>query len=366
MTTKSSLSGKKITSQNISISSTLKKRIESYVRKMNEDERYRSDESYKSISAFYCHVMENVLNIFKKGKNLDDFDRLIDKHFEDLINKFTYNAGINLHEFAVEENRYTPFSISSMTARQTELDFFMKNFYKKNYDIYNFEKFKLALENFKKFALSNKITKDFNFYVEQGKDRNNFTGIIEFSGYYKNLHFLNCKDIATFFGSFGLEIIKVTYSPENTYIRFDIKNTEWFLKEKVNKKLRIKLIKDNLNLLVNYNRIVSDDDHYLWIRMAKDNEILLSFENQETRDKWIKKVEDDIQKFGSKGDFLLKMLEFFERIHWIKIFDRDELSFEIKLSNEKHGEDLQFLFDYFSKKSGFFQKGDKYYLGKKN
>ena len=360
MVTKRYLSTKKISSQNISISPSLKEWIERYVRKMHKENP--DDRRYRSISAFYCESMEKMLKTFEQGKTLDDFDKLVDKEVEDLIDKFTYKALIPMHEVAVEMNKFIPFSIGSIV----QYCYFIRNYFKKNFDKYNVEKLNVAFERFKKFALSNKIVKDFNFDFLPGKDKNEFTGIVEFSGYYKNLHFLNCKYIATILGSFGSKVTKFTYSPENIYARLDIKSTEWFFKDGISKKIRLKLIEDNLNLLVNYHRIVSDADHYLWIRMANDTEIFLNFENQETRDKWIEKVEADILKYGSKGDFLIKMLEFFERLHWIKIFDRDELSFEIKLSNEKHREDLQFLLDYFSEKSGFFKKGEKYYLGKKN
>ncbi len=352
------LSKKKTASQNISISPSLKEWIERYVRKMHE--KNPSDERYKSISAFYCSSMESLLNAFEQGKTLDDFDKLIDKEVEDLTDRFMYKALIPMNEVAVEMNRYTPFKMGSIV----QYCFSIRNYFKKNYDNSDENKLNLAFERFKKFAKSNKIVKTFKFDFLPGKGKNEFTGIVEFSGYYKNLHFLNCKYIATILGSFGSKITKVEYTPEDIYVRLYIKSTEWFFKDGINKKQRLKLIEDNLNLLINYHQIVRDNDKYLWIRMAEDNEILLNFENQEIRDKWVEKIEEDIQEFGIKGEFHYNMLEFFERLHWIKIIDRDELSFEIKLSNEKHGEDLQFFLDYFSEKSGFFKKGEKYYLKK--
>ena len=323
-------------------------------------EKNPNDERYKSISAFYCSSMENLLKALEQGKTLDDFDKFIDKEVEDLTDILMYKALIPMNEVAVEFNRYTSFSLSSIV----QYCFFIRNYYKKNFDNNDVDKLHSAFERFKKFASLNKIVKTLEFDFLPGKGKYEFTGTMEFSGYYKNLHFLNCKYIATLLGSFGSKITKVEYSPENIYARFDIESTEWFFKDGINKKQRLKLIEDNLNLLINYYQIIRDNDKYLWIKMAEDNNILLNFENQEIRDKWIKKVEADIQEFGMKGEFQYNMLEFFERLHWIKIIDRDDLCFEIKLSKEKHGEDLQFLLDYFSEKSGFFKRGEKYYLKK--
>ena len=82
MTSKKYLSNKKISQQAISISPALKDWIKRYVNVMAKKNPH--DERYKSISSFYCNVMEKVLTIFETKKTLDDLDKIVDREIENL------------------------------------------------------------------------------------------------------------------------------------------------------------------------------------------------------------------------------------------------------------------------------------------
>lgn len=74
------LSKKKITQQTISISPLLKEKIENYISKFNK--KNPKDSRFKSVSAFYNSVMEQTMEIFSKGKTLEDLDRFVDAEIQ--------------------------------------------------------------------------------------------------------------------------------------------------------------------------------------------------------------------------------------------------------------------------------------------
>ena len=75
------------------------------------------------------------------------------------------------------------------------------------------------------------------------------------------------------------------------------------------------MINHNIEYLINYSRIVEDKDYYLWMKLAKDNDVIINFKNEEAREKWIETIENDLRKFGTKEEILLKQL------HWRPIWE---------------------------------------------
>ena len=113
MTPSKFLSNKKSTQQSISISPALKDWVERYVRVQHQ--KNPEDERYKSVSAFYCSVMEKVLHTFEIGKTLDDFDRLMDPQMNDFIDDFSSNLFIPYIEPAVAMDKYSLVGFKSTT-----------------------------------------------------------------------------------------------------------------------------------------------------------------------------------------------------------------------------------------------------------
>ncbi len=117
-----------------------------------------------------------------------------------------------------------------------------------------------------------------------------------------------------------------------------------------------------MSFLVNYNRIINDENLHLWMKMAKDNDVLVNFKNEDARDKWIKKIEDDVRKFGTKEEFLSNLLKLFESLHWIDIEDKKKLKFRFKLPKERFDYERQFILEFLSKYSKVSQYNEVFKL----
>lgn len=360
MTTKRYLSNKKTSQQTISLSPALKDWIKRYISVKNKE--FPDDERYKSISAFYCTIMESVLRIFEEGKTLDDFDRLVDKKMDEFFSQLSTEVLIPMIEPELRMHRYL------IAGFEENARFFLgarKNFMR-FIDFDDYLTIKTTFNRVKKRFMAAKVTKSMNldFFTEKGNKQ--FRGVIEHIGLYKNCHHVNCKMLAEALGIIGFKIIDFLYSEEELYYRFELVPTDLFFSPKLEKKKRIELLKHNVEHLINYNRLLDDTANHLWIKMADDTNAIVNFKNDEAREKWIETIEKDLRKYGTREEFLLKLLKFFEHIHWIRIENEKELSFQINLMEEKNGQDIEFLFKHLSKYSKVSEKKDVYYLGEVN
>jgi hypothetical protein len=211
-----------------------------------------------------------------------------------------------------------------------------------------------------------KATKYMNLDLFTEKGKHQFRGIIEHVGLYKNFHYINCKLIAEVMGIIGLKINIFLYSEEDLYYRFEFVPTELFFTQNLEIEKRIELLRHNIEYVINYNRVLDDLSNHLWIKMADDNDVIINFKNEEAREKWIETIENDLRKFGTKEEILLKLLKYFEHLHWIRIKNEEELSFRINLLKPKNEMEIEFIIEYLSKYSKISEKKDVYYLGKVN
>ncbi|MFX1567235.1 MAG: hypothetical protein ACFFCV_02575 [Promethearchaeota archaeon] len=354
MTKKKYLSNKKTAQQTISISPALKEWIQRYV-----NVQYREnpkDERFKSISSFYNSVMENVLRTFDMGKTLDDFERVEDKEVRDFFEPFTFKATIPLYEMVSESNRFTPFSFEFTTR------FLLRytNWLRKNFKPENFKGLSILFERIRTRYGTSNVSTDMILEVIPREKNQPIRGILEFIGKQKNLHFENCKYFAAIFGMLGAKVTEFIYSPKDYYCRLDLVETELLFKKELFKKERIQLLKENVRFIINYDRMLDDKDKYLWMKLAEDNDLFISFKNESAFIKWIKIIEEDIQKFGTPEEFLKKILLFFEKIHWIRIESLKDQLFQIEQHIEKNPNQKQLLTDYLSQHAQISQK-DKIY-----
>jgi len=312
MTTKRYLSNKKTSQQTISISPSLKDWIRRYVNVMHK--KNPEDERYKSVSSFYCTIMENILKMFEEDKTLDDFDRLVDKKMDNFFSPLSAEVLIPMVEPELRMHRYL------IAGFEENARFFLgarKNFVR-FIDFDDYSTIKTAFNRIKKEAL----------------------GII------------------------GFKIIDFLYSEEELYYRFEVVPTDLFFSQKLEKKKRIDLLKHNVEYVINYNRILDDTADHLWVKMADDNDVIINFKNEEARKKWIETIENDLRKYGTREEFLLKLLNYFDHLHWIRIENEKELSFRINLLKPKNEMEIEFILEHLSKYSKISEKNDVYYLGK--
>jgi len=359
MSSKKFLSTKKTAQQTISISPALKDWITRYVhvkyRKNQEDYRF------KSVSAFYNYIMESIMVLFNNGKTINDLNRVQDKKVKGekkvkgLFERFSFNATIPLYEMVCEMAKYSPFSFEFNTRF---LLLYLDKF-KREVRSHNFKDVELFFEEIRSLRAKSNVSKDFALELIQGKNREPAKGTFEFIAKYENIHFENCKFFAAVFGMLGVRVTDFIYSPNNYYCRMELIETNLLFekveeeREKLPKKERLKerlkLIEENVEYIANFNRMLDDEDYYFWMKLAEDNEIYVSFKNQTAFNKWIKNIEVHLRKFGKKEEFLAKILQFFNKLHWIRIENIKNLSFRIERALEENKEQKQYLASYLSK-----------------
>ena len=357
MTTKKFLSNKKTTQQTIAISPALREWIDRYINVMRREKP--KDSRYKSRSSFYTSVLEKCLQVFEKGKTLDDFDKFLDGEIRDFLKDGgTSKLYIPFIEPAVGKNKY------SLVDLKSSMEYFMAflRIYRKSVDPYNINSMRLFFDRIKNRYMSSGLTKELTMDVFTEKGSKKYKGIIEHTGIYPNLHSLNCKMIAEAFGFIGIKITDFIYSEEKLYYRMDLETTDLFFTEELSKKERIELLRSNAEYITNLYKAISDKDYYLWMKLADDNDVVISFKSNKSKDKWIKNIENDTIKYGSKEELPLNLLKFFEKLHWINIENENELKFQITIYEDKNKEERQFLLDTLSKYSKVINENYTYYL----
>ncbi|MFX0072891.1 MAG: hypothetical protein ACFFAO_17580 [Candidatus Hermodarchaeota archaeon] len=322
MSSKKFLSKKK-ESLSISISRDINEWIGRYVSKNHR--LNPNDIRFKNKSKFCSYLLEKCMEILTSGKSLDEIDSIPDKKVVDLYENLSFKAVIPFFNIGILNNKYSDENIKfspSMFLRFREwiLDDLSFN---------NFENMKKFLNRVKKFLLSNKLTKDLKIDFFKEKGGKYFNAILEYIGIYKNLHYENCKAMAGIFGYLGFKLESFMFSENDLYTRFDFKETDLFTSKEFAKKKRMELLEQNLKYLINYYNIINDEDHYLWMNLAKDKGVFINFPDDKIFKKWLNIIENDFRKFGVKEEFFLYLLKFFEKIHWIKIEDNDQLAFKL-------------------------------------
>ncbi|MFX1586586.1 MAG: hypothetical protein ACFFC1_00400 [Promethearchaeota archaeon] len=356
MTSKKFLSNKRTAQQTISISPALKEWIERYVnvnRKKNP-----KDTRFGSISSFYNYVMEKNMEILEHGKTLDDFKRFVDSRTKNFFDRITFRGVLPFHEDMVRTHKYTHLNFK----RLISFLFAVRNLYLEGVEPNDYNK---LIENFqilKNFFIENNIARETRLELITDGDSRYPKAIFEFIGNYKNLFWENCKLNAAVFGIIGAKISEIIYSDKDLYCRFNLDSTDLIFRKDLAKKERIKLINDNMSLLINYRQIINDKDFYLWMKLAEDKEIYINFNNSDTQKRWLELISDEINQFGEKTEIPLDLLKFFEKLHWIDIENEKDLSFRFRLSEEKNHEELQFLVNLLSKYSKITQLNGIYNL----
>jgi len=356
MTTKKYLSNKKTSQQTISLSPALKEWIERYV-KVNQ-RKNPDDRRFKSVSAFYNYVMEQTMESFKSGKTLDDFKRFIDEETKDFFDTFTFKGIIPFYEFILKSNRYTNFTFH-------EVPRFLLGFRKLftgGLKPFDYRKLKERFERAKNFYLKNKLTKEIRLDIFTEENSKYAKGVFEYIGAYRNLFFENCKFNAALLAVLGVKITDITFSETDLYCRFDLIATDLLFRKEIAKRERFKLIEHNLSYLTNYYKIINDEDFYLWMKMSKDKGIFIGFKDNKVKNKWFNLIIKEVEKHSKDSNFLLNVLKYFERLHWIDIESEEELSFVFRLSKEKNNEDREFLLKFLSQHSTISNIDEKCYL----
>lgn len=343
------LSKNKNTRQTISTSPYLRDWIERYIKECHKKDP--KDERYKSVSSFYYYVMEAILKMFSKGKSFKDIEKTADEKIESFYDKITYKAIMLTQEQALELNKYNYKSVDFL------LNLFIayKDFIFKNVDINGTLDNKTllnVLNRFKTFMLGNKVTKDMITEIVDDKL------VIEYSGWYQNIHFDNVKGLIAIASVMGLKIENVVYY--KNYVKATMTKTHVYQNNIFSIKEMTTLMRSNIKYFINSYRIINDKHHHIWMKLSNDSNVMISFKDVKTGVIYIEEMVSEINEFATKDELIITILKIFENFHWIKI-GRNKKSFIFLIDEEKKCE-REITLKILSSRKIIEKKSDIYYV----
>ncbi|MBD3197138.1 MAG: hypothetical protein GF317_18935, partial [Candidatus Lokiarchaeota archaeon] len=336
MTSKKYLSEKKVP-LTISISNALKEWIERYIRVKQREEPTK--EIYKNRSIFLNYVLENVMKLMEKGRSIEEFTNVPDKDIIDFYEPITFRGVIPVIENALRTSRYTKINIE----KTPHLFLGFYNLIMKDIDPYDYKALETFVERAKIYLVANNTFKELNLEITNKSKEHEFKGYLEFIGYYKNLHYENIKVIAGIMGIIGLKAKSMIFSEKELYSRIDFISTELYYNKEIVFERRIELIKENFEVIINYDMFIFEDEMYLWMKLVKDNNFIITFQDENQFEQWFEQVSNDFIQYGHRDSFHLKILRIFEVLHWISIENRNRLRFSIRLDKEKNSDQITYL-----------------------
>jgi len=262
------------------------------------------------------------MELFQKGKSLDDLETVPDKEVEDFYDKLTFKVLIPLYEETIlmSKHVYPSKKLLSMLLK-------LKNFIVREDrdDLYG-KKNRMSnmMTRFRNYLKSNKETKDIDiFFTENG-------AIFEYSGNYTNIHYEFSKIFAALLGVIGLKIKKIVHLKK--YARFDLDVTDLAYDADLRVQERKNLMVYNLDQFIKLENIIDDKTHHLWIHTSASKEAIISFRDFKTGLKYLNSM---IQKLPHE-ERKSRILKIFEHFHWLAIDDEKSLSYRIILPKEEH------------------------------
>ncbi|MEJ2276605.1 MAG: hypothetical protein P8Y70_02480 [Candidatus Lokiarchaeota archaeon] len=352
------MSTKKTDRQTISISPALKEWIKRYVNVRSRESP--DDERFSSVSSFYNYILHKVMENFERGKSIKDFDSFVDGKVQEFYDEFSFKATIPFYEMVVETNRYTDFRVSDM------LKFFIsyRRFLLNNADFKKKDEVEKFLKRLEVYFRNNKLAKLLNLTLDKTTDYSkNPSIVLEVVAYYENLIFENLKFASGVLGFLGFKITDFLYSKKSKYSRIKSKVTSLFYLKDLERKERVDLYHYNIRFITNYKRVLNDDkDYYLWMKLASSKNLTVHFKDVMTRDRWMRKIEEDLQRFGSAKEMGLNILKYFDKLHWISLDNENPAIFRITIPEEKFREEREYILKKVSQYANVIERNEKYYL----
>ena len=363
MSSKHFLSEKKNTRMTITTSPALKDWIERHIKK--ELKKNPSDQRYGSLSSFCHETLKNVMKIYEKGKTLDDFQRLINQDVKDFFDQLSTNVHLPFLEAYAKPSTYINIDYKNLM----RILILSKQFYTKDMDPYDINSLHNSFDRIKDRYFEMGITKSLEFEVFTIENSKHYHCLVEHVGLAKggcpvnNIHIANCKIMLQMMGFLGFKVVNLEISYQELYYRIEMVTTDLFFQKKLLRKERLELVDNNVKFLVNYTRMIEDDDYQLWMKLANSQSCIIGFKSERAFEEWITTIEHDIQEFDHDYSGKFKILKFFEKIHWIQIFeDINSFSFEINAGLSNKSKEL--LIKYMTENFKFENDRNHYYLSK--
>jgi hypothetical protein len=332
--------GNKRTTLSVSISRSIRDYLERYQKAIFKKTR---DRRFKNISVFINNILEICVRFFSAGNNLDDFESIREvpkKDITDFFNELLVKVNPHQYEESIELDKYRPIGKLILNSYMTYRNFALSTFKLESFS--NEDAIKI-LKLFEKYLLQNKLTERFDVYSQE----NNV--IIEYRGFYTNIHFIYSKGIAGLMGYFGLKLNSFYY--EDKYVQFNFKATPLLRNKEFLIKQRKALCNYNVNKFISVNLVLKDKKIHLWVMLSKSENGILSFKDYNSGKKilleYLSKLENNDKKgkLDNNLNFIRKVLKLFSFLNWISIIDIDTLKYNFNITEAKHPMEYQIMKD---------------------
>jgi len=352
------LESKRTEKQTVSISPALKDWIERFVQKKHNENP--DNEKYRSISAFYNYILQCALNFLKSSKNLEDLNKQR-KESKDDLESLTFRAILSLHEEWLKMNRYRGINFR----RNVPLLIMIRKSLINGKDLYNFSDLEEIFERCINLTIPEEISKNLSYHLTKSRKLEDIKLTCEHVGAYKNLQYENLKFLSLVLGFLGVELTDFFYSEKDSFTQLTYITTQLFFSKKTSRNRRIQLVQKNLDFFKDYSRLLNDFDPYFWMEMTSYDDVYLRFINIKVLNNWLNKIEQDLRFLEKEEDMISKLLEFFEKIHWIKINDKKDLTFKFVLEQKHNKEEFTFFKDTILKYAQIVQDEEIFRLKKR-
>ncbi|MGV9203911.1 MAG: hypothetical protein ACOC44_07795 [Promethearchaeia archaeon] len=332
MVKKRFLSKKKTSRQTITISPFLKDWVKRFVKKQQNS--HPNNDYYRSVSSFITYILEENLKILEHGKNLEDLKYQPDKETEDFYNKITFKAITEQFEELSEAGKYLTDDFDFLFPLFSKYRMFMIKYKKSKGKEFTINDFIRGSDRMNNFMKKNNVTKNFEL------SRLNEKIILEYSGYYPNIHFVLSKALVVIASILGFKILDIFY--EKNYTRLDMVPTDLFPTPKLLKNERKKLYRQNIKLLINYYNLIKDEDHHLWLNLAKNSNTFISFQTVDVGFKKIKEMIDEISSNVIREEIPGFVIEIFKKLGWIEK-KHEKLTYELLISPNYNKIELEIM-----------------------
>ena len=323
MTSKNYLSNKKNVKMSFSTSDALTDWIKRYV--SNKKNKEPNDEQYNSVSSFIHSSLEKIMEIFEKGKDLDDFERFIDKNVADFYELGFFRANIIQTEVCFELNKYIPYKKDLLRYFRAYRIFMFENVdFEGDID----KNVVLIIDRFNNFVRENNVTK----HLLVTKDGKNF--VLEFEGHETNIHFEFSKAFAVVLGVIGMKIMKSSYMSK--YTRFDCEADPILFQKTPKIKDQFKLANENMDKFLQYDLLLKDKKEHLWINTSLSMEAMITFNSKKSGIDFIKTKIEKLMLSINPAEINSYILLIFEKFNWITIENEEAVSFSFNMAEDEH------------------------------
>lgn len=330
--------GNKRTTLSVSISKSIKDYLEKYQKSMFKKTK---DKRFRNISVFINNILEICVKFFGMGNNLDELELIKNvpkKEVTDFFNELLVKVNPHQYEESIELDKYRPIGKLILNSYMIYRNFALGTL---NLNSFSKDDVVKILKLFEKYLIQNKLTERFDVY-SQG---NNI--VMEYRGFYTNIHFIYSKAIAGLIGYFGLELINSYY--EDKYTQFYFKITPLFNDKELLIKKRRALCDYNINKFLSVDQMLKDKDIHLWVALSNNENCMLSFKDYDSGKKVLLKYLSELESIDSSDKldkntfFIDKVLKLLSFLNWIKIIDLEHLQYNSNISEETHPVEYQIM-----------------------